>query len=135
VKYHVRLPTPQDVGGVIDYYQWLAILRVLGARRAYRVMFKGRVEPAHVAELLILRREFPRSLAFCFEHITTHLDAISASDPKRSAESKRQAHSCYAELRFGAIGNIFSHGLHEYLSEFIEGCDQLGAEIAKGHLF
>ncbi|MEW5300927.1 MAG: hypothetical protein WDW36_003818 [Sanguina aurantia] len=58
VKYHVRLPSVSDVGGVIDYYQWLAILRVVGARRAYRVMFKGQVEPAHVAELLIMRDEF-----------------------------------------------------------------------------
>ena len=30
---HVRLPQVSDVGGVIDYYQWLAILRVVGARK------------------------------------------------------------------------------------------------------
>ena len=51
VKYHVRLPTVSDVGGVIDYYQWLAILRVVGARRAYRVLFKSHVQPSQIAEL------------------------------------------------------------------------------------
>ena len=97
VKYHVRLPTAEDVGGVIDYYQWLAILRVVGARRAYRVLFKGQVEPAQVAELLILRTEFPRSLAFCYQQITQHLDAIRSQDPQLAAEAKRQAHSLYSD--------------------------------------
>ena len=135
VKYHVRLPTPEDVGGVVDYYQWLAILRVVGARRAYRVLFKGRVEPAQVAELLILRREFPRSLAFCFEQITLNLDGISDHDPQLSAESKRLAHTQFSELRYGNIDQIFEHGLHECLEEVIERCEKLGVEIAKGYLF
>ncbi len=135
VKYHVRLPSAQDVGGVIDYYQWLAILRVVGARRAYRVLFKGQVEPAQVAELLILRPEFPRSLVFCFEQIALHLDAIVAHDPALSSESKRIAHSQYAALRFGRIDQIIDHGLHEYLSELVVCCENLGEQIAKGYLF
>ena len=79
MKYHVRLPQVSDVGGVVDYYQWLAILKVVGARRAYRVLYKGRVEPAQVAELLITRNVFPRSLAFCYEQITHHLEAIEVT--------------------------------------------------------
>jgi uncharacterized alpha-E superfamily protein len=135
VKYHVRLPNPEDVGGLVDYYQWLAILRVVGARRAYRVLFKGQVTPIHVAELMILRPEFPRSLVFCFEQITTQLDKISGQDAQRSAEGKRLAHSLYAQLRFGRIDHIFSSGLHEYLTDVIERSDELGREIANGYLF
>lgn len=135
VKYHVRLPQVSDVGGVIDYYQWLAILRVLGARRAYRVLFKGHVEPSQVAELLVTRSEFPRSLAFCYQQITLHLDAIEGCDPMRSAEASRQAHSLYADLRFANVERIIAEGLHEYLTNVIERTETLGAEIAEGHLF
>lgn len=135
VKYHVRLPTAQDVGGVVDYYQWLAILRVVGARRAYRVLFKGHVEPAQVAELLLLRLEFPRSLAFCFQQICLNLDSISSQDKELSAECKRIANVQFAELRYGRIDHIIEHGLHEYLSEMIDRCAVLGAEIARGHHF
>ena len=135
VKYHVRLPSVSDVGGVIDYYQWLAILRVVGARRAYRVLFKGQVEPAHVAELLISRSEFPRSLAFCYQQITHHLDDIRSQDPQRSAEAKRQAHSLYADLRFASIERVIDDGLHEYLTDLIERTETLGTRIASGHLF
>lgn len=135
VKYHVRLPQVSDVGGVIDYYQWLAILKVVGARRAYRVLFKGRVEPAQVAELLITRAVFPRSLAFCYEQITHHLEAIEDQDPQRVAEAKRRAHSLYADLRYASVDNIIKNGLHEFLTDVIQRTDALGTQIAVGHLF
>ena len=135
VKYHVQLPEVSDVGGVVDYYQWLAILRVVGARRAYRVLFKGRVQPAHVAELLIARPVFPRSLAFCYEQITQHLDAIQAQDTQLAVDARRQAHVMYAQLRFARIDQVIEDGLHEYLTDVIDRTRELGARIAKGHLF
>lgn len=135
VKYHVRLGEVSDVGGVIDYYQWLAILRVVSARRAYRVLFKGVVEPARVAELLITSSVFPRSLTFCYQQITQHLDAIERQDPRLAAEAKRQANSLYADLRYANVETIIKNGLHEYLTRLIDRTAELGAEIAKGHLF
>lgn len=135
VKYHVLLPTSDEVGGLLDYYQWLAVLRVVGARRAYRVLFEGRISAQCVAELLILRPQFPRSLVYCFEEITGDLDAIISQDPRRTAEAKRQAHSTYAQLKFGRIEDIMEQGLHEYLTDFIARNDRLGTEIARGHLF
>lgn len=135
VKYHVRLPEVSDVGGVVDYYQWLAILRAVGARRAYRVLFKAQVDPAQVAELLITREEFPRSLAYCYRQITVHLDAIHVQHPQRSAEAKRQAHSVFADLRYARVQQIITAGLHEYLTDLIERTEVLGIEVADGHLF
>lgn len=135
VKYHVRLGEVSDVGGVIDYYQWLAILRVVSARRAYRVLFKGVVEPARVAELLITSSVFPRSLTFCYQQITQNLDAIERQDPRLAAEAKRQANSLYADLRYANVETIIKNGLHEYLTRLIDRTAELGAEIAKGHLF
>ncbi len=135
VKYHVRLPKVSDVGGVVDYYQWLAILRVVSARRAYRVLFKGVVEPARVAELLITSSVFPRSLTFCYQQITQHLDEIVSQDPQLVAEAKRQANALYADLRYASVDSIIEHGLHEYLTQLIERTAELGAQIAKGHLF
>ena len=36
MKYHVLLPGTEQVGGYVDYYQWGALLRSVGAFRAYR---------------------------------------------------------------------------------------------------
>jgi uncharacterized alpha-E superfamily protein len=135
VKYHVQLPSVQDVGGVIDHYQWLAVLRVVAARRAYRVLFKGVVEPSHVAELLILRPEFPRSLRYCFEHLAMHLDHIKGQDAQRAAEPKRLVNALDTQLRYARIENIMAGGLHEFLSDIVERNDVLGREIASAYLF
>lgn len=135
VKYHVRLPSVADVGGVVDYYQWLAILRAVDARRAYRALYQGRVQTAHVAELLISRLEFPRSLAYCYQAITYHLDAISDRDPRLAAESRRRAHILYSILRFAQAERIVADGLHEFLSDVIARTAVLARKIGEGHRF
>ncbi|HRQ63741.1 MAG TPA: alpha-E domain-containing protein, partial [Xanthomonadaceae bacterium] len=115
--------------------QWLAVLRVVAARRAYRVLYSGRVAPANVAELLIMRPEFPRSLVFCFEQITMTLERIQSQDPARTAEARRLANAMYAQLRYGRIDQIFATGLHEYLTDFVQRTEALAAEIARAHHF
>lgn len=135
VKYHVRLPSVADVGGVVDYYQWLAILRTVDARRAYRALYHGHVQAGQVAELLISRQEFPRSLAYCYQMITRHLDAIERRDERLTAEARRRAHILYSSLRFARVDKIVASGLHEYLTDVINRTAALGEKIAEGHLF
>ena len=36
VKYHILLPSVDDVGGALDYYQWAALLRSVSAFETYR---------------------------------------------------------------------------------------------------
>ncbi len=135
VKYHVELPQVEDVGGVLDYYQWLAILRVFAARRAYRVLFQGKVQPWHVAELLVLRPEFPRSLCYCYQRIGEHLDGITDFDPQRAAAAKRAAHGMRVQLQYASIEPIMHDGLHEYLSNVVERTTDLGEAIGRAYLF
>jgi uncharacterized alpha-E superfamily protein len=135
VKYHVRLPQVEDVGGVLDYYQWLAILRVVSARRAYRVLYQGTVQPWQVAELLVLRPEFPRSLLYCYQRITEHLDHIEHQDRRRVAEAKRHAHGLHVQLRHDNIEAVMAGGLHEYLGDIMARNAALAGEIARAHHF
>ena len=51
VKYHVLLPETEQVGGYVDYYQWGALLRSVGAFRAYRRVYHDTVYPWRIAEL------------------------------------------------------------------------------------
>ena len=62
VKYCVLLPKAEPVGGSVDYYQWATILRSVSALRSYHWVYRDRIKPWLVAELLILRPEMPRSL-------------------------------------------------------------------------
>lgn len=128
------LPDADDAAAVDDHAA-LAVLRVVGARRAYRVFYKGRVAPRPVAELLLLRPEFPRSLVYCFEQITQQLAEIRGQDPRRSAEAKRLAHQLYAQLRFGRIDDLLGGDPGARLRELIGRIGEIGAEVARGHWF
>ena len=85
VKYYLLLPQDEGVGGATDYYQWQSILRSVSALRAYHWVYHDRLQPWLIAELLLLRREMPRSLISCYDQITRYLDLIA-----ECASSRRQ---------------------------------------------
>jgi uncharacterized alpha-E superfamily protein len=133
VKYHVLLPRDAEVGGGIDYYQWAAILRSVSALVSYQWVYHQNLKPWLVADLLILKQEMPRSLAACYGELTRRLDEISHLYG-RAGPSQRQARQIYAKLANGRIEDIFQNGLHEFLREFIDDNNRLGAAITDQYL-
>ena len=125
-KYHVLLPSNEHVGGSVDYYQWGAVLRSLSAFRAYHKVYSDVIRPDRVAELLLLRRDMPRSLMACFERITVQLDTLCQGRPR---ECQRIAGEIHAGLRFARIEDVFRQGLHEFLLRFIERTGELSMQI------
>jgi uncharacterized alpha-E superfamily protein len=134
VKYHILLPSFEKVGGSIDYYQWAAILRSVSARRSYHVLYKGRVVPWQVAEMLILRPEMPRSLRACYEQVMQNLDILASRYGGRSGAPHRITGETLARLRYSSIEDIFQTGLHEFLTETIERTLVIGADIDSFYL-
>jgi len=126
VKYHVLLPETEQVGGYVDYYQWGALLRSVGAFRAYRRVYHDTVYPWRIAELLILRADMPRSLHHCYEVLIGTLDELAG---KKQLECRRLAGQTYARLRYGRIDKIFQAGLHEFLTDFVASNNALGVQI------
>ena len=135
VKYHVLLPDYESVGGGLDYHHWTSILRAVSALRAYHWVYRDRVKPWNVAELMILRPEMPRSLRACYDEITSNLDHLGATYGGHYGECHRLAGELHARLRFGRIDNIFQTGLHEFLTEYIDRTLELGDEISDFFLF
>lgn len=129
VKYHVLLPREDDVGGPLDHAQWQAILRAVSALRSYHWIYRDRLKPWLVAELLLLRPEMPRSLLACFAQVTRQLDLLAESYGGRRGECHRRAGELHARLRFGRIEAIFQIGLHEFLTDFVEQTEQLGNDV------
>ena len=126
VKYHVLLPETEQVGGYVDYYQWGALLRSVGAFRAYRRVYRDTVYPWRIAELLILRADMPRSLHHCYEVLIGTLNELAG---KKQLECRSLAGQTFARLRYGRIDKIFGGGLHEFLTDFIASNNALGAQI------
>jgi uncharacterized alpha-E superfamily protein len=133
VKYHILLPRADDVGGVLDYYQWAALLRVVSALRAYHVLYPGRIRAENVADLLMLRPELPRSLIYCFEQVSKTLELIEGGP--RKSEAHTRAGALYSQLRYADVNRIMAAGLHEYLTSLIDRSIMLGQEINKAYSF
>ena len=131
VKYHLLLPKEEEVGGGVDYYEWSAVLRSVSAFQAYQKVFNDTIQPWRVAELLVLRKDMPRSLHSCFTEITAILENLTTG---RHVECRRIAGEINASLQYGRMDHIFQNGLHEFLTEFIECNNQLGAEIQNSFL-
>jgi uncharacterized alpha-E superfamily protein len=134
VKYHLLLPRDEEVGGSLDYFQWVAILRAVSAATAYHWVYRDRVKPWLIADLLILKREMPRSLTSCYESIDRALDSI-ARDGGRSGASQRKARATLTTLERSRMTEIFQGGLHEFITAFIEDNARLATMISEQYLF
>jgi uncharacterized alpha-E superfamily protein len=130
-KYHVLLPNAGDVGGVLDYYQWGAVLRAVSAFRSYHRIYRNVITPERVAELLILRADMPRSLHASFNRITETLDLLCGT---RMYECRRQAGEVHARLHFGRMADIFKSGLHEFLTDFLESQRAVAVQMQRDFL-
>ncbi|MFZ4122423.1 MAG: alpha-E domain-containing protein [Caulobacterales bacterium] len=130
VKYNLLLPAYSGVGGALDYYQWMSILQAVSATRSYHWVYRGQVTPLKVAELLLLRPELPRSLRSCFDDVVECLDVIADNHGGARGEPHRIAGMMASKLRFGRIDDIFAFGLHEYLTDVVDRCVDLGFEIS-----
>lgn len=131
VKYHILLPSVDDVGSAADYYQWGSLLKSVSAFEAYRKIYRDVISPLRVADLFILRDDMPRSLHACMNEVEKALTVINGQSGR---EARRLAGEIHANLHFGRIEDVFSLGLHEYLTEFLQNTDLLGREIGNAYL-
>src|SRR5258708_14075484 len=131
VKYHILLPSVEDVGGALDYYQWAALLRSVSSFETYRALYRDQIFPIKVAQMLILERRMPRSLAACFEQVTQALDCIEGQSDH---SVKRLANEMNVRLANPHIEDIFKGGLHEYLTVFLEDISELRSRIQRSSL-
>ncbi len=133
VKYHILLPRVEDVGGALDYYQWAALLRSVSSFETYRTIYRDQIYPINVAELLILDRRMPRSLAACLEQID-HGRSLASQGQNDHAGQASCRRELQARLVHGDIEEIFRGGLHEYLTDFLEDINELGQRIQRAYL-
>ena len=134
VKYHLLLPRDEPVGGSLDYFQWTTILRTVSALTAYRHIYRDNVKPWLVADLLILNRRMPRSLASCAAEAVHYLDELARTTGRRGP-AHRQAVAMATRLNAARIETLFADGLHDAIVDFIVENNRLGTLIGEQYLF
>jgi uncharacterized alpha-E superfamily protein len=129
VKYFVLLPSVSYVGTVFDDIQWAAVLRSASAFEMYRKRH-GRIDPARVADYLLLDREFPRSVRYCVTEAEQTLRAVSGtpSGTFRNRAEQRLG-QLRAELDYAHMDDILSSGLHEFIDRLQSKLNATGDAI------
>ncbi len=118
-KYFVLLPSVDDVGGPIDRYQWMAVLRSASALEAFRKSHRGAVSGPRVVSMLMFDRNFPRSLAFSVAALRRHFERATVDTPdSRAIRAAREAALLELDLRSAHASNVIHKQLHEFLDEY-----------------
>jgi uncharacterized alpha-E superfamily protein len=133
VKYHVLLPDSEQVGGSLDYFQWSTVLREVSALTAYHWVYRQSLKPLLVADLLILNRQMPKSLASAYENIVVFLDNLARAYGRQGA-SQRLARGILTRLENTNIDSVFTTGLHEFIEDFITDNNRLGSAVMEQYL-
>jgi uncharacterized alpha-E superfamily protein len=126
VKYFLLLPSPDEVGGVLDELQWISLLRSAGAYQRLRQARQQAIEPKAVAAFLLLDPIFPRSVRYCLERITETLRIIRGS----AVPGAPDALECLAGLTlarwsYTPIDALIAGGLHESIDALQSDLNQL----------
>lgn len=116
--------------------EWAAVLRSCSAWDAYKAVWGAEVQPALVAEFLLLSEDFPRSVRFSVEALNRSLRSISGiPDGRFSNDAEKLAGRLVAELQFGTAGEIFEFGLHRYIDVFQTKLNAIGEALFQAYIF
>lgn len=129
VKYFTLLPTVSDVGTTLDQVGWAALLNSASALQMYRQTYQV-LAPSHVAEFLILDKDFPRSIHYCVALAQQSLHAITKS-PFNTYENlaEKKLGQLRANLDYADIETIMHQGLHQYLDQTQIALNDIGEAI------
>jgi uncharacterized alpha-E superfamily protein len=129
VKYFTLLPTVSDIGSTYDQVGWAALLNSASALQMYRQAYQE-LAPSHVAEFLILDKDFPRSIHYCVALAQQSLHAITKS-PFNTYENlaEKQLGQLRANLDYADIETIMQQGLHQYLDRIQVALNEIGESI------
>jgi len=125
LKWEVLAPSGRPLAAE-DYYRWGALLRAFSAFKAYREVYSGIIEPRRVAELLVLRRDMPRSLFACTAETVDILRQLRAD-----AECTRVAEQIHERLQRNRIDGILRSGLPRFLNGFVVRNNEMHGMISQ----
>lgn len=132
IKYHLLLPTPDEIGRPLDLHQWQALLRSVSGFEAYRRLYKAKIAPARVVDLLLFSTHFPRSVHFCIHAVADALSRIGAG-----TEAQRNLHNLVdgflAELSSCMGDLVLAEGLKPHLEAMQQRFDVIHHQIVESY--
>ena len=109
------------------------MLACIGAVRTYRRIYRSALDPMKVAELMMLRRDVPRSVHHCLWMVDLSMQELAEAYGTRG-EADRLAGELHARLRYARIDQVFEMGLNKFLGGVRGDIATLSDEIGRQFL-
>ena len=130
VKYFLLLPSPEEVGGVLDELQWISLLRCAGAYQMFRQSRQQVITPKAVAGFLLLDPVFPRSVRYCLERINETLRIVRGrAVPGAPDDLECLSGLTLARWSYTGIDELIGAGLHEAIDALQSDLNRLHSLI------
>ena len=134
IKFHRLCPDGDCDSNEAGYYAWSEVLSCIGALRTYRRVYRSRIEPLRVVELMLLRRDLPRSVQHCLWQVDLNMRELAEAYGAHG-EADRQAGELHARLRYSRTEHVFEHGLANFLEDLTVRLQGLSDAIGRQFLF
>ncbi|MDR5733709.1 alpha-E domain-containing protein [Caballeronia sp. LZ025] len=131
VKFEMMEQRADTSAQPFDYHHWTAVLGSVSGFEVYRRVYRDVITPERVAGLLILYRDWPRSMA---ASIAEAEELIARVTKGRQSDAAHLAAQLSAELKNGDIGAILQGDLHAYLVHFLARVNDLASQISREFL-
>ena len=126
----VRQEHPARRAQTDNYLDWVALLNSCAAFDAYCKGYTAHLQTDHIAELLVLRPDFPHSICFSAVELEVCLRAIGlGSQTHRTSKPTTLAHRLRATLGTSDAQNLMQDGLHSHLRYVLDQCGQIHQAI------
>ena len=114
-----------------DYYFWLAVLRSLSAFEIYRQVYRDEITPQKIAELLVTRKDMPRSLLVCVQNIQKNINRVCIAD---SSLSVKLVGKLVADIMYETVDSDFVEDIRLFLDKFLKRVNHLGTIVSQEFL-
>jgi uncharacterized alpha-E superfamily protein len=116
IKYHLLLPSSEDVGSPLDVSQWNVVLRSAAGYHAFRRVYPRGMTPAAVAGFLLYNESFPRSVSTCIRQVDGLLVRLKSRYMLRGGNrAMERVDEIQAALHSQPVDVVIQNGLHEHL--------------------
>lgn len=131
VKYHLLLPSVEDVGSRLDVSQWNALLRSAAGYHAFRRAHPQEMTPALVAAFMLFDKYFARSVRACLVRLVQVLEGLESTyHVAPSTKTRKQLRHLIKTLENESIEEVMEQGLHEFLDSIQDELIRVSDEFA-----
>ncbi len=135
VHFKAYLEAQPSSATLIDYMDWVAVLKSCTSFEAYCKVYTANIQPSTIAEFLLLNAETPRSVRFAADMVQAALQSIARETGTRHAgRAERLAGRLRSSLSYSQVDEIMANNMHTYLETIQSQCAQIHTAIRETYV-